>query len=275
MSCDVQASAAIELYFYGELPDGERAAVAEHLTTCHECRRALEELSIIRAALAARPDVSGPPGGDWSGFMARLDEAVRREPARDSAMAGARPAQGSVVAFPARRALVPYFAMAALLALVTITVLTVLARRDLRGPASAQPDAASAAAIPSPEPAQAPDPALASLGEQHFERSKLVVLGLATKDPDDAAAANWAYERELATKLLNDTRLYRLAAEERGMRSLAGVMRDLELVLLQASMSEQPDSASLEQLQRLIRRRDLVTKMNVVYTTGPESGTAP
>jgi hypothetical protein len=43
-------------------------------------------------------------------------------------------------------------------------------------------------------------------------------------------------------------------------------MRDLELVLLQTSMSEQPDTAALEQLQRLIRRRDLVTKMNVMST---------
>ena len=45
------------------------------------------------------------------------------------------------------------------------------------------------------------------------------------------------------------------------MQSLADVMRDLELVLLQASMSETAGRASLPQLQRLIRRRDLLTKM--------------
>ena len=80
------------------------------------------------------------------------------------------------------------------------------------------------------------------------------MLGLATKDatrrptgPTNASSP---------ASLLSDTRLYRLAAEERGMQSLAGVMRDLELVLLQTSMSEQTDAASLEQLQRLIRRRD-------------------
>ena len=44
-------------------------------------------------------------------------------------------------------------------------------------------------------------------------------------------------------------------------------MRDLELVLLQTSMSEQRDAASLEQLQRLIRRRDLITKMEVVHAS--------
>ena len=42
----------------------------------------------------------------------------------------------------------------------------------------------------------------------------------------------------LASDLLNDTRLYRLAAEERGMKQIAGVMGDLELVLLQTSLAD-------------------------------------
>ena len=104
-----------------------------------------------------------------------------------------------------------------------------------------------------------PDPGLLAVSGQHFERSKLVVLGLVTKTghQDD-----WACERQLASSLLGDTRLYRLAAEERGMQPLADVMSDLELVLLQTSMADQPTEASLHQLQRLIRRRDLLTKMN-------------
>ena len=63
--------------------------------------------------------------------------------------------------------------------------------------------------------------------------------------------------------------MYRAAAEERGLSTLAGVMRDLELVLLQTSMAERPDPASLQQLQRLIQRRDLITKMNVMAAAGP------
>jgi len=115
------------------------------------------------------------------------------------------------------------------------------------------------------------DPALVSLSGSHFERSKLVLLGLATRDSASLTAGNWSRDRELATALLNDTRIYRIAAEERGMNTLAGVMRDLELVLLQTSMSEQPDAASLEQLKRLIRRRDLLTKMDAVTTAGAPS----
>lgn len=107
------------------------------------------------------------------------------------------------------------------------------------------------------------DAAFAALSEQHFERSKLVVLGLANKDPQRAREADWAYERGLATNLLSDTRLYRQAAEARGLRTLAGVMGDLEIVLLQTSLAEAPDAGTLEQIQRLIHKRDLVTKMDV------------
>jgi Putative zinc-finger len=262
MRCDLQAAGTIELYFYAELPQGERVAVQAHLNECAECRAALEDLSVIRRALAGRPDVATPPGGDWSGFMRRLNAAVAAE--QSPADAGiAKPA----VVTPLRRQLAPYLALAATLALVTIAVITVLNRRPAPE-SSASPAEGTIHALPVPEAAQPvrhaslttnPDPGLLAVSGQHFERSKLVVLGLVTKtgDQDD-----WAYERQLASSLLGDTRLYRLAAEERGMQPLADVMSDLELVLLQTSMADQPTEASLHQLQRLIRRRDLLTKMN-------------
>jgi hypothetical protein len=264
-SCHLQASATLELYFYGELTGTERDAVERHLRGCAECRLALEELTVIRAALESQPVVSAPPDGDWSGFMARLQLAVRA----DAAARGGSPSH-NVVAFRSRNRLIFGFAMAALVTLVTLSVLLLV--RDRAAPN----DGAASAVAPAPAAAQpaasrelpAADPALAQASGQHFERSKLVVLGLATKDAAVSKPADWDYERNLATSLLNDTRLYRQAAESRGMTALANVMRDLELVLLQTSMAEEPDAESLAQLQRLIRRRDLITKMDVVTTTG-------
>jgi anti-sigma factor RsiW len=264
--CEVQASGAIDLYFYRELPDRERTAIERHLEACSDCRRAVDELATIRAALASRPDIAAPEREDWSGFMARLDAAVQieRQQPETSQSAVATPA---ILTFRSRQTVVAFLAIAALLALVTIIVLSV-ARQRADAPATASAGLDSVQAVPVDASQSAGDAAFASLTGQHFERSKLVVLGLATKDPADVTASDWAYEQHLASALLSDTRLYRLVAEERDMKTLAGVMRDLELLLLQASMSEQPDSASLEQLQRLIRRRDLVTKMNVVSTAG-------
>jgi hypothetical protein len=259
MKCELQTAGTIDLYFYGELPIADRAAVQAHISGCAECRQALEDLSVIRAALARRPDVATPPGGDWSGFMMRLNTAIAAEPGGERK--GDAPARRGHLE-SARPRLVPYFAVAAAFTLVTIGV---VALRHQTSPTKTTVENLTA---PAPEPrpdvqpaslTSSPDPGLIAVSGQHFERSKLVVLGLATKtgQQDD-----WAFERGLATTLLSDTRLYRLAAEERGMRSLADTMGDLELVLLQASMSSEPTEASLQQLQRLIRRRDLLTKMD-------------
>lgn len=262
-TCHVQASAAIELYFYGELTDAQRDAVELHLADCAECRHALEELSMIRAALASQPDVSSPPNGDWSGFMVQLQDAIDAEAAHQRS--ASRPRLGAAAS---RGRLAGALAMAALVTLVTVTVLVVM--RDRAQAPGVQPVTVAEAPATLPAAVQAPssDDALTQVSGLHFERSKLVVLGLATKDPADSASADWNYERSLAASLLDDTRIYRQAAEGRGMRSLAGVLKDLEIVLLQTSMSEDQDAEALAQLQRLIRRRDLITKMELAATTG-------
>jgi hypothetical protein len=256
-TCDVQASGAVDLYYYDELSAAERAAVDAHLPSCRHCRAALTDLAAIGAALAERPVVAAPPSGDWSGFMARLDESIAATRAVDD-RSSAPPAA------TARPSYLTYLAMAALLALVTVTVMIALR------PSGVSPTFETAATgVTAPATSPGSDAAaFRTLSEEHFDRSKLVVLGLATKDTRTGKPVDWDYERSLATSLLNDTRMYRLAAEDRGLTALAGVMRDLELVLLQTSLTDETDPDSLPQLQRLIRKRDLLEKMDVVATTG-------
>ena len=264
--CDVHASGAIELYFYGELEGAEHESVARHVRVCSVCRQALEELAVIREALETRPDVSAPARGDWAAFMTRLDAAIGQE---------RRSRQPATVVVYGRRdtahrsSYTGYLAMAALLALVSISVLFVARNRGgldrELAPTVTQPIADASLR----KPAEA-DPTLTNMSEQHFERSKLVLLGLATKDTKQAASLT--YERDLAGPLLNDTRLYRMAAEDRGMTRLAGVLRDLELVLLQTSMTDEGDPAAVAQLQRLIRKRDLLGQMDTVTTATTTGG---
>lgn len=255
-TCDVQASGAIELYFYNELDVVERQSIADHVESCNHCRATLADLAVIRSALAERPIVSEPPAGDWSGFMSRLDASIASERTdRDHAQTLVRPSSPPPY--------LTYLAIAALLALVTFSV--AIALRSKVTPVTSD----VARVSPSVPAAVAPDAlAFRTVSDEHFDRSKLVVLGLATKDSERGQAADWAYERTLATSLLSDTRIYRLAAEDRGLTALAGVMRDLELVLLQTSLTDAKDPDSLPQLQRLIQKRDLLEKMDVVTTTG-------
>jgi hypothetical protein len=296
--CPRIESGSVELYFYDELEQVERASMARHLASCGECRQAFDELTTIRAALASRPIVSAPLGEDWTGFMTRLKAAVaidQRESAAHGSVgrrggesrppslrATARPRRSAFGATAGRSAfdamagrsavstVAPYLAMAALLALVTMSVAYVARtgwgreRGRTATPATAPVARADVAATASPEAERGTvEAAFAALSEQHFERSKLVVLGLTSKDAQHARLEDWEYERQLASSLLTDTRLYRAAAEERGMTSIANVMRDLELVLLQTSLAAHSGPDDLAQIQRLIDRRDLVTKMEL------------
>jgi hypothetical protein len=258
--CDVHASGAIDLYFYGELESAEHQDVTRHVRVCSVCRQALEELAVIREALETRPDVSAPASGDWTAFMTRLDAAIGQERvSRQAAVVVFGRSEGAAQ----RTSYTGYLAMAALLALVSMSVLFVARNRGRLATEAPQTVTQPIADASIRKPAEA-DPTLTNMSEQHFERSKLVLLGLATKDTKQAASLT--YERDLAGPLLNDTRLYRMAAEDRGMTRLAGVLRDLELVLLQTSMTDEGDPAAVAQLQRLIRKRDLLGQMDTVTT---------
>ena len=257
MSCDFD----VVLYFYGELDGTERAQAVAHVRGCADCRQRLEELEAISDALAARAVVDAPPADDWSGFMRRLDEAVKPLPAPAPVAAVLERRRGP---WTVRQAA----ALAAMAALVTIAVMSAARFRstpiETPGTVTDRPIVEHPAAEPAAPAQAAPDQALRAVSAEHLERSKLVVLGLATRDPHHTAAADWQYERRLAESLLSDTRLYRIAAQDRGVSDIARVMRDLETVLLEASLSDSTDKDALERVQRLIAKRDLVVKMQVM-----------
>jgi hypothetical protein len=258
----------VVLYFYDEMDPADRARATAHVRRCSDCRQRLEELGAIRSALASRPPVDAPPASDWSGFMRRLDEAVKNRGTREPNLETWEPNPGTREPGTREpRYLRHVAALAAMVALVTIGVLTAARFRS----ASPMPIAAttSGPVETSPEtngmPAlRTPEQAFREVSLEHLERSKLVVLGLATRDARETSSADWQYERTLAGTLLPDTRLYRLAAQDRGVSDVARVMRDLETVLLEASLSDNSDREALGRVQRLISKRDLVVKMQVM-----------
>ena len=170
----------IELYFYDELsPADRRAGRTSTCPAASECRSALEELARdSRRRSPSRPDVSAPPRpatGRRSCRGSTGDRWRTNDPQRVTVVAATR---------PSRRPYVGYLAMAALLALVTMSVLSSCAREALRVPdcdSVADGRSRSSAAERRRRPAQ-DGTAFAAMSEEHFERSKLVVLGLATKD---------------------------------------------------------------------------------------------
>ena len=242
--CESSASPEIELYFYDELDAAARARVETHLQECRECRRHLDDLGVIRTALAGTPRVDAPPAAEWSGFMRRLDERCDIASPRASTL----------------RTWAPLIAAAAIVELLIIGVFVAARLRQHAAPpaqvATAQPAAA-------PRQTAASDRLLREQTDDLLQRSKLVVLGLAARDAQHTAPPDWDYERTLAGSLLEDTRLFRLAAQKRGLSDVASTMGDLETVLLEASLSDDKDPEALARVQRLIHKRDLLLKMQV------------
>jgi putative zinc finger protein len=277
--CVQSESGVIEQLFYGELGASERLAIERHVRDCASCRAVVEDLSTLRTALAARPVIEAPPDDDWSGFMFRLRAATGREAVpraassqtrsarKDRGDAARQPSYGVLPGGPAAARQWGRSGVMATAAVLALAVTGVTLAMWSRVP-SPSPGAATARSVSGPPLDHAVQDGLEALGEEHLQRSKLVVLGLAAKDPARATSADWTYERELASSLLSDTRMYRMAAEERGLASMAEVMRDLEVVLLQTSFTDARDPAALAQIQRLIQKRDLVGKMDVVGITG-------
>jgi len=253
MSCEWHEGGAAELAFYGELDAAARARFDAHLPGCDDCRAALEELGQLARALEARTREASPPGGDWAPLMARLDARLDLE-ATTPASWWARAASSRPLK------------VAAMIALVTAAVLAGRQWERWRHQGEAVPG--TVAAVPFTD-------ATATLAEDHLERSKLVLLGLITKDPGAAQPADWRYERNLAGAMLPDTAQYRIAARQQGLAGLADVLGDLETVLLQASLSDDADPGALARLQNLIGKRDLLVKIEVIGTARPRDAERP
>lgn len=238
--CLQASSERLTLYFYGELPAGEQRALDEHLAVCEACTAALAELQLVRSALAPRAAATRTPA-EWDAFMERLLPKLDTPGVSRWAETEIR---------PERISRWPAFALAASLVLAVAGGL--MWQRAALGPARSEVVAADAG-----------EAVLDAAAARHFERAKLVVLGIAMKDPARTTASDWEYERELAASLLPETRLFRLSAADHGDARLASLLGDLESVLLQASMTSDAAPSELERLQRVIQRRDLLVRIDL------------
>lgn len=236
-------SERLTLYFYGELPEIERRAVDEHLAGCEACVAAIAEMHALRSELALRGAQARTPA-EWGAFMERL--LPRLDLPVGAGRATTDAADGHRVSSWGR--------MAALAAALVIAIGASLVWQRT----ALEPSGTLAARTPA-----GADTTLEAAAARHFERAKLVVLGIAMKDPAQTSASDWEHERQLAASLLPETRLFRLSASDRGDARLASLLGDLESVLLQASMTTEAERSELQRLQRVIQRRDLLVRMDL------------
>jgi hypothetical protein len=102
---------------------------------------------------------------------------------------------------------------------------------------------------------------------EHLGRSEMVLVEVANSAPQSAGQkkVNISREQRRAEDLLEENRLYRQTALEQGDSALAGVLDELERVLLDVAHSpQQVTPAQLEGLRQRIETRNILFKVRVV-----------
>jgi hypothetical protein len=116
---------------------------------------------------------------------------------------------------------------------------------------------------------------------EHLGRSEMVLVELANSGPQSAGQkeVNISGEQRRAEDLLEENRLYRQTALEQGDSALAGVLDELERVLLDVAHSpQQITPVQLEDMRKRIEARGILFKVRVVgkeLQQRGESGNAP
>jgi len=215
------------LHYYGEA--GDMKSADAHLAECESCRRTFEELSkALRAVTGAdAPERSESYGAEvWARIQPRLD-APETQP------------------WPRRLAgLFTWPRLATAGALATLLMAAFVAGRHWAPPA-APPVPVRAAATPAPT-AVRERILLIAVGE-HLDRSQMVLAELSNLDT--AGPVDISAERDWARDLVASNRLYRQTAARDGKTAVAGVLDELERVLV--DIANGPATASPADLERL------------------------
>jgi hypothetical protein len=211
------------LHYYGEAVDGE---VDEHLAACEPCHSQYRGLQRVLNSLDGAP-VPERPLDYGAAVWRRIAPHVRSR--RQFAWLTAR-----------------QWALAGAMA-------TLLVAAFVAGRLTHRPVAPSVAGSTGHVRERI---LLVAVGD-HLERSQTILVEL-----ENASSPDIAYERQAAADLVESNRLFRQTASFAGDTATAGLLEDLERVLLEVANSPTEMSRrELQQLQKEIEQRGILVKV--------------
>jgi hypothetical protein len=245
-----------ELIAYHDGEAADREMIATHLGDCPECQA---ELSRIDALLAAINSIPVPePAEDygrrvWQQISPRLPQ--HRAHWWDFLFS-----EPKSVSWLAPRRLVAAGAIA------TLVLAAFIAGRITK---PTNPGTASVV-----DPGKVRERILVMAVGEHLGRSEMVLVELANSGPQAGQKeVNISGEQRRAEDLLEENRLYRQTALEQGDTALAGVLDELERVLLDVAHSpQQVNAAQLQGIQQRMEARGILFKVRVVGKELQERG---
>ena len=252
-------------YVDGVLDAREQTDVAWHLERCSECALFVAQLQCIVRDARALPPLQ-PPAAVW--------ERIRAEQRAESEEQFATKT-GSGAFFdsaPQKKHPTPFSGAYWALATAAAVVLAFLAGRVIEQRHQREAVAQIAAQTQAPEGSDVNSVSnmrervlLVAVGD-HLERSQMVLVELAnaqTQGQLDISA-----ERQAADELLASNRLYRQTALQLGQANVAGVLDELERVLVEVARGPSEVSmAQLAEIQQRIEAQGILFKMKIVNAT--------
>jgi len=224
------------LFFYEEGTVDERARIASHLAMCDSCRVQYEEIQ-ESLALVTSADVPAPRPG--------FDERVWAEVSKS--LPASRPRWSS-------RQVGPMLAWAA-----AVTLIAHAGYNWTRD--HAVPFRPATGAVVNADVLR--ERVLLGALDQHFDQTETLLVELLNAPADTGEVLS--YERATADDLISTGRLYRETAYQTGQRQVAGVLEDLESVLVEVARS--PDAVipgELEAWRSQIEDHGLLFKVRAV-----------
>jgi len=237
-----------ELIAYREGELSQREKIAAHLAGCANCRKELDRIGAVLAALDALPVAD--PGADygqrvWQQIAPRLGEKPARW--RDSLLG--------------IREVADWFAPRRWAAIGAVAVLVVAAFVAGRMTKHAVPGSDTAHA------ARVRERVLVVAAGEHLGRSEMMLIELSNAEPKNSKqnVVNIGAEQRRAEDLLEENRLYRQTALQEGDAALASTLDELERVLLDvANGPKEVTPLQLETLRKRIEARGILFKVRVV-----------
>src|SRR5215510_3341584 len=224
----------IVLHCYGDAKDGE--AIEGHLRECSECRAEFEKVKALLKEIAPA-EVPEPPAYLEQKLWLNLRDRLEEEPS---------PRWQRFLA-PSR------WAIAAAVAVLVVGAF--LAGRFWQRTPEVLRDSAQVQVNPQRV-------VLVAVGD-HLERSQMLLIELMNTDVKDWV--DLSDERQQARDLLDDNRLYRVSAQQKGDPAVAHVPDELERVLAEiANSPEQPTAGDVREIRKRIESQDLLFKIQVV-----------
>lgn len=228
------------LYFYGDA--SKPASVENHLAECHACAAEFERL---RSTLSAIEFPVPERAADyetqlWSTLRPRLEQT--EAPKRSFWAAAFQPRRWAVAG-----------------ALAAIVIAAFLAGRYMPR-TNTPPNQQIVGKAPSKNDS---DRVLMVAVGDHLDRTEMILVEL--ENTRAQGKVDISAERDLAQNLVNENRLYRQTAQQQKDPELAGVLDQLERVLI--DIAHHPDSVSgkqLEDLQQRLESQGVLFKVRVV-----------